>query len=736
MLNASTGEWQYHLNNFDAKTNSLFEGERHNETFTISATDNQGNKVSSVIQVTVEGSNDLPRVSGVHHACLNEQGSVDRASGQLIATDPDSGDSIHWAVPHSSGVYGELVIDPDTGVWQYKLDNTSPNTLSLHSGQVAIDTFRVTATDSSGQPVSQIVTIEVHGTNEHALIHGIASGSVTEDKKINAGQLQTTGQMTVTDPDSGENQFTATSLQGQYGSLTINELGHWTYTADNSQAAIQGLKSGDHLTDTLIVHSVDGGEQKITVTINGTDDKAVIGGTSTEMVTEDRDLYQGQLRVDGALTITDADSGQNQFTASSLQGQFGSLTINEHGHWTYTADNSQSAIQGLKAGESLTETLLVHSVDGTAQKVTVTINGTDDKAMIGGTSTRTVTEDRDLYQGQLRVDGALTVTDADNGQNQFTASSLQGQFGSLTINELGHWTYTADNSQASIQGLKSGEHLTDTLIVHSVDGTEQKITVTINGTDDKAVIGGTSTGMVTEDRDLYQGQLRVDGTLTVTDADNGQNQFTASSLQGQFGSLTINEHGHWTYTADNSQAAIQGLKSGEHLTDTLIVHSVDGSEQKITVTINGTDDKAVIGGTSTGTLTEDRGLYQGLLRVNGALTVTDADSGQNQFTASSLQGQYGSLTINELGHWTYTADNSQAAIQGLKSGEHLTDTLIVHSVDGSEQKITVTINGTDDKAVIGGVDTGHVTEDVNTYSPVSFLANMIHCSGQLTITDA
>ncbi|KIO35780.1 VCBS domain-containing protein, partial [Shewanella sp. cp20] len=139
--------------------------------------------------------------------------------------------------------------------------------------------------------------------------------------------------------------------------------------------------------------------------------------------------------------------------------------------------------------------------------------------------------------------------------------------------------------------------------------------------------------------------------------------------------------------------AIQGLKSGEHLTDTLIVHSVDGSEQKITVTINGTDDRAVIGGTSTGTVTEDRGQYQGQLRVDGALTVTDADSGQNQFTASSLQGQFGSLTINEHGHWTYTADNSQAAIQGLKSGEHLTDTLIVHSVDGSEQKITVTING-------------------------------------------
>ncbi|MCG9739845.1 VCBS domain-containing protein [Shewanella insulae] len=751
VLNPSTGEWHYHLNNFDAKTNALFEGERHNETFTITATDNLGNRVSSVIRVTVEGSNDLPVISGVHHASLNELGSVDRVSGQLIATDPDSGDGVHWAVPHSSGVYGELVIDPDTGVWQYRLDNSSPNTLALHAGQVATETFRVTATDSSGQPVSQIVTIEVHGADQRAIIHGMASGSVTEDRDLVVGQLQTSGLLTVIDPDGGDAHFIATSLQGQYGALTINDLGHWTYTADNSQAAIQGLKSGESLTETLLVHSVDGSEQKVTVTINGTDDRAVIGGTATGAVTEDRDLYQGQLRVDGALTVTDADHGEAQFIATSLQGQYGTLSINDLGHWTYTADNSQAAIQGLKSGDSLTETLYVHSVDGSEQKVTVTINGTDDKAVIGGASTGAVTEDKDLYQGQLRVDGALTVTDADSGQNQFIATTLQGQYGTLTINDLGHWSYTADNSQAAIQGLKAGESLTETLFVHSVDGTAQKVTVTINGTDDKAVIGGAATASVTEDKDLYQGQLRVGGVLTITDADHGETQFIATSLQGQYGTLTINDLGHWTYTADNSQTAIQGLKSGESLTETLFVHSIDGTEQKVTVTINGTDDKAVIGGTSTGIVNEDRDLYQGQLRVDGALTVTDADSGQNQFVATSLQGQYGTLTINDLGHWTYTADNSQAAIQGLKSGESLTETLLVHSVDGADTTVTITIKGTDDKAIIGGLDTAEVHEnhsyrdsgnDYTDRSPDHCHGNIaklwndtIHIDGKLTIID-
>ncbi|MDO6679571.1 VCBS domain-containing protein, partial [Shewanella sp. 4_MG-2023] len=427
----------------------------------------------------------------------------------------------------------------------------------------------------------------------------------------------------------------------------------------------------------------------------------------------------GQLRVDGALTVTDVDAGQNQFQATSLQGQFGTLSINELGHWTYTADNSQPNIQGLKTGESVTDTVLVHSVDGTEQKITVTINGTDDKAVIAGASTAQLTEDKDVHQGQLRVDGTLTVTDVDNGQNQFQATSLQGQFGTLSINELGHWTYTADNSQTAIQGLKTGESVTDTVLVHSVDGTEQKITVTINGTDDKAVIAGTSTASLTEDKDVHGGQLRVDGALTVTDVDNGQNQFQATSLQGQFGTLSINELGHWTYTADNSQTAIQGLKTGESVTDTVLVHSVDGTEQKITVTINGTDDKAVIGGTSSAQLTEDKDVHQGQLHVDGALTVTDVDNGQNQFQATVQQGQFGSLALNELGHWTYTADNSQPSIQSLKTGETVTDTLVVHSIDGTEQQITVTINGTDDKAVITGISTGDVDEGHGSFGDMS-----------------
>ena len=58
---------------------------------------------------------------------------------------------------------------------------------------------------------------------------------------------------------------------------------------------------------------------------------------------------------------------------------FGTFTLAANGTWTYTANNSQTAIQQLGAGQSLTDSFTAVSSDGTAsQIVTVTIHGTND----------------------------------------------------------------------------------------------------------------------------------------------------------------------------------------------------------------------------------------------------------------------------------------------------------------------------------------------------------------------
>ena len=74
-------------------------------------------------------------------------------------------------------------------------------------------------------------------------------------------------------------------------------------------------------------------------------------------------------------------------------------------------------------------------------------------------------------------------------------------------------------------------------------------------------------------------------------------------------------------------------------------------------------------------------------------------------------GTYGSLTIDAAGNWTYTLDNANAAVQALPLGATMNDTVTVTAIDGTTHDIIVTITGTNDAAVIAGVDTGGVTED-------------------------
>lgn len=97
---------------------------------------------------------------------------------------------------------------------------------------------------------------------------------------------------------------------------------------------------------------------------------------------------------------------------------------------------------------------------------------------------------------------------------------------------------------------------------------------------------------------------------------------------------------------------------------------------------------------STGAVTEDTGLVGGNLVASGDVNyLSGNDSGD--WTAGTLTGSYGSLVIDSDGVWTYSADNSQPAIQALDTGMTLTEVFNVTSTNGSTT-VTITINGLDE----------------------------------------
>ncbi|WP_200844095.1 VCBS domain-containing protein, partial [Pantoea sp. 18069] len=294
---------------------------------------------------------------------------------------------------------------------------------------------------------------------------------------------------------------------------------------------------------------------------------------------------------------------------------------------------------------------------------TITINGTNDKPVLSGALTGTVTED-----GTQSAIGQLATTDVDTNDvhSYSVVGASTGAYGSFSVDNAGKWTYQLDNAAA--QALKTGDVRTETYTVQVSDGkggTDTKtVTITINGDDDGATITpatpGADKGIVQEDV-----TLNASGKLDVTDPDAGQAEFTpVTAYAGQYGDFSIDKNGNWTFDLNNGNATVQALGVGEHLIDTFIVTTIDGTTAQVTITINGTNDDPKLSGVLTGTVTED-----GTKTAIGQLATTDVDINDTHSysVVGASTGTYGSFSVDASGQWTYQLDN--VAAQSLKTGD-------------------------------------------------------------------
>ncbi|MCC5495339.1 tandem-95 repeat protein [Vibrio lentus] len=692
------GDWTYDLDNKNPQVQALGQGSATTDIITIHSADGTPHQIA----ITVNGTNDKAVISGTSAGVVTEESQL-QTSGILTVTDVDTGEA-HFATSSTgstdiAGSFGTLHLT-DTGSWTYDLDNTNPTVQALGKGSTATDTITVHSADGTPHQV----TITVNGTNDAATVSNATVAIDETDKAVT-----TSGTLISTDVDNPDNTFTPDSITGANGDLTIDANGHWAFTANS---AFNQLNVGDKVEETFTVSSVDGTPSTIKVTINGTNDAATVSSATVAIDETDK-----VVTTSGTLTSTDVDNPDNTFTPDSISGTNGDLTIDANGHWMFTAN---SAFNQLNVGDKVEETFTVSSVDGTASTIKVTINGTNDKAVISGTSAGVVTE-----ESQLQTSGSLTVTDVDAGQAHFSNTDIAGTLGILHLTNSGTWTYDLDNTNPTVQALGKGTTATDTITVHSADGTPHQITITVNGTNDKAIIGGTNSGAVTE-----ESQLQTSGTLTVTDVDTGEAHFSNTDIAGTLGTLHLTDTGTWTYDLDNTNPQVQALGKGATATDTITVNSADGTPHQITITVNGTNDTAVIGGTSAGAVTEET-----QLQTSGSLTITDTDTGEAHFSNTDIKGSLGTLHLTDAGQWTYDLDNTNPTVQALGKGAATTDTITVTSADGTTHQVTIAVNGTNDKAVITGTNTGAVTEDQDLTNQLNVHPNYMLTQGKLFISD-
>src|SRR5205823_4080118 len=314
----------------------------------------------------------------------------------------------------------------------------------------------------------------------------------------------------------------------------------------------------------------DGTTSTVQVTINGTNDAAVVSSATVALAETNAPLTTG-----GTLTVADVDNPLTFVAQSNVAGTNGTFSIATNGAWTYAAN---SAFDSLNVGQSVSDTFTVAAADGTTTTVQVTIQGTNDAAVVSSAAV-TLTE----TNAPLTTGGTLTVTDVDNPASYLAQTNVAGANGTFSIAANGAWTYTANSA---LDNLNVGQSVSDIFTVSAADGTTTTVQVSINGTNDAAVLSSATVALAETDA-----PLSTSGTLTVSDVDSAQTFVLHTNVAGLNGTFSIAANGAWTYTADS---AFDNLNVGQSVADTFTVASADGTTTTVQVTINGTNDAAVI----------------------------------------------------------------------------------------------------------------------------------------------
>ncbi len=804
-----------------ATLDSLGYYETLTQSYDIILTDEDGNFFEETVVITIQGTNDQPTITG--GPALEMLTETDAALTETGTFAIDDIDELNTAdiLSVNTGLPGDIVVSGNQGtltdadlhnMFTVTLDSQSQVTWDFASGAADFDylatnetvtvQFDVNVVDDSGDSYSdtatETVTITITGTNDAAVISGNTDNSgdaVTEDGIDGVGAAigddTATGALVSNDVDN-PNTFTAETIVGTYGSLTIDATGAWTYTLDNTAgSAADMLNANQPASDVIEVESIDGTKQDITISIVGSNDAAMIMGdidNSTDAVIEagvdNAQSAIGDNVATGTLTHTDVDDGNNDniFKASTLTGAYGTLELLANGNWTYTLDDtSGSAADLLDETQSDNDIFTVKAEDGTDQSITIIVQGSNDAAVITGNVAGTVVETGVDGSGSAvgtsggMITGLLMSTDIDtvDADNSFTPDSLTGDYGSFTINAAGMWTYTLTNSNADVEALNVGDDLTETFTVTTTDGTPQDVVVTIDGRNDAPTISAVNlTGANgVFDTDANDSFADLTGSLAGTDIDNDGASLVHvltgmgvdSSVTGQtsmdlvhnsvvYGVMTLLEDGSYTINLDDD--AINALDENDFFQLMQSFTVSDGAsppvQQTLTLDITGANDLPILTDSSgnilpntvLGDVTEDASdpnlTTSGLIFFDDAeiadthiVTVQQTAPGSlGLMSGAQIATATGAVNVGQI-QWTYTVPNS--AVQYLAQDEEYTESFDVSITDDSGGSfmttIDVTITGENDLPTFSIVGT-----DSASGSATEAGANLM-ATGTITIGD-
>jgi VCBS repeat-containing protein len=695
-------------------------------------------------------------------------GSV-TASGNLLTNDSDvdTGDSITLTAINGSsiavaaaGTYGSLLASSN-GTYTYTLSNSSTVVQQLTNGQTVTDNFVYTITDSNGATATSTLAITVSGRNDTPVAISDL-GSVTEDASSNtvAGNVLTND----TDADSGDTKTVIgisrpTSLPGtigvsyptSYGSIILNSDGSYTYTLNNSNLSVQAIAAGQIVADSVQYTMQDSlgatAVASINILITGTNDAPVAVVNTTTAVEELITTTTGNLLTndtdpdvaDSHVVVSIGGATVSALSPGTITSSYGTLIVTSSGSYTYTLNNSATAVQSLAAGATVTDTFAYVQTDNrggfATSSLVVTISGLNDAPVAGSYSVNT---DEDTILTVAAPGLISAATDIDGNSLTLTPATLFSTRGAyVTISSNGQYIYDPSVS-SQIQGLNQGDTLTDTFIYNISDGSTVvpgTATLILTGVND-APIAQDNSAVILEGSGSVGSNVKTDdhdpdtsATLTLTAVAGSATNIGVPVSVGHYGTFTINADGTYLFAIDNANTQVQQLNVGQTLVDSITYTITDehGASDvgTLAITIQGTNDAP--------SLTPDSVTYSTLaitpITGNVLSNDSDVDSGSAfsvtgvdaSGAGSTVVGTYGSFVINSNGSYTYLIDIDNSTVTGLASGATLTDSVSYIATD--DQGATATSSLT--VSIVGPINTFNANDDTATVSQSSTLTGNV-----------
>lgn len=524
--------------------------------------------------------NHAPKIDSAADLTVKEDSEDPVLGSGVIARDPDGDTLQYWLVgPDGEHVtsltdeYGTMTINSSTGKYNYTLNNDNGTVQALDEGQHLDRPFTVGVSDGKGGESTKDINVVIEGTNE-AFVQGgqldFSESNLADGTAPDAGKTTQAGTVSVT-ADSGVDTLTVTIGGKSYaimqggtfnGQAIPTDDGTLTFTSYNAETGQLGYKytltdsanAADGVKHDFVVTVVENNKQTSTghIVINVADDAPIANndtitleagstlGTGYNVLTGEANgiVKQGaadQTGADGAtiVGIHAADGTQLSVVAgqeTSIQGEYGKLTINADGSYTYTRNSPDAdGYKELPPGAHETFTYTVKDADGDESSANLNIylgdsvlhvkeagevgstDGTLTNQVVDGilTDCNTLTLPDNAIVKELSLNGTGKV-DTIITDNMY---SIESEYGTFTFNaSTGEYTFNlADND--FVNSMADGVTVNQTYTLTLADGSTIELPVLIEGTNDRGTITDDSHGGHASNRSWLDAKATGSGTI-------------------------------------------------------------------------------------------------------------------------------------------------------------------------------------------------------------------------------